>query len=197
MGHASSQFAGTLHTIVVGAVALALAPGIFSWRVAAQGRHSLPEEHQLKAAFVYNLIPFVEWPPEKTGGPLVVGFAGEGPMEAALRSFLKEQGTRAPGVEMRVVHGRNDLRACQVLFLAYPDSTRMREALAQLQGASVLTIGDGQEFVRMGGVVGFEAQGNKLRLLVNPGAAQRARLKISAKLLSMSTAVTDDWEAKD
>lgn len=195
MGHASSQFAGMARAIVPGAMTLALVLGlgIFSSRAAAQGKHSIPEEHQLKAAFVYNLIPFVEWPAEATGGPLVVGFAGEGPMEAALRSFLKEQGTRSPGIEMRVVHGRNELRACHVLFLAYPDSSRMREALAQLHGASVLTIGDGAEFVRMGGVIGFEAQGNKLRLLVNPAAAQRARLRISARLMSMSTPVAEEF----
>ena len=98
---------------------------------------------------------------------------------------------------MRVARGRNELRACNVLFLAYPDGTRMREALAQLRGTSVLTIGDGEEFVRMGGVIAFEEQGNKLRLLVNPGAAQRAHLRISARLMSMSTAVSDDWGGKD
>ncbi|MBZ5511561.1 MAG: YfiR family protein [Acidobacteriia bacterium] len=193
MGHTSSQFAGMLRAIVLGAVALALGPGILSSPASAQGKHSLPEEHQLKAAFVFNLIPFVEWPAARAGERLVVGFAGEGPMETALQSFFKEQGPRASGIEMRVVHGRNELRACHVLFLAYPDGTRMREALAQLQGASVLTIGDGEAFVRMGGVIGFEAQGNKLRLLVNPNAAQRARLRISAKLMSMSTAVPDEF----
>ena len=70
-------------------VALALGMAAACWApMAAQGKPTRTEEYHLKAAFVYNLIPFVEWPAGETGERLVVGFAGEGPMEAALQSFL-------------------------------------------------------------------------------------------------------------
>jgi hypothetical protein len=184
--------------LLVAAIALVVGTAAARWvPMSAQGKPARAEEYRLKAAFVYNLIPFVEWPEGISGGALIVGFAGEGPMEAALQSFFKEQGTLASPIELRVARGRNDLRSCHVLFLAYPDSTRMREALAHLQGASVLTIGEGEEFVRLGGVIAFEPQGNKLRLLVNPSAAQRAHLRISARLMSMSTAVSEDLGGKD
>jgi hypothetical protein len=112
-------------------------------------------------------------------------------MEAALRKFLRDQRVGASQVEFRVVHGAGELRVCNAVFLAYPDDARMQEALSHLQGLSVLTIGDGEEFVHLGGVIAFQAEGNKLRLLVNPEAAQRARLHISAKLLTMATVVRD------
>lgn len=184
--------ASTARAVVL-AIGLGLS-GAYGCRPAmAQGKPPRAEEHRLKAAFVYNLIPFVEWPTDTKGKGRIVCFAGEGAMEAALTAFFQDQRAGSPGMEVRVAHGRNEMRACSVLFLAYPDSARMREALSQLQGASVLTIGEGEAFVRLGGVIGLETQGNKLRLLVNANAAQRAHLRISAKLLSMSTAVADDW----
>jgi hypothetical protein len=189
-----------IHAMLARALALAIALGLggayWCWPAMAQGKPPRAEEYRLKAAFVYNLIPFVEWP-AGTSQRLVVGFAGEGPMEAALQAVFKDQKSAASGIEVRVAHGRNELRDCNVLFVAYPDSTRMRDALGQLPGTNVLTIGEGEEFVRMGGVIALVAHGNTLRLLVNPSAAQRAHLRISAKLLSLATAVTDDPGGKD
>jgi hypothetical protein len=189
-----------VRAMVARAVALALALGIFGgcccWPAMAQEKAPRAEEYRLKAAFVYNLIPFVEWPADSKGKTLAVCFAGEGGMEAALQAFFQDQNSRAPAIEVLVARGRNEMRQCNVLFLAYPDSTRMREALSYLQGASALTIGEGEEFARIGGVIALVAHGNTLRLVVNPGAAQRARLRISARLMSMSTAVSEDTAAR-
>ena len=181
------------------ALALALGLGGVCWcrPATAQGKPPRAEEHRLKAAFVYNLIPFVEWPADTKGKAVVVCFAGEGAMEAALKAFFQDQNSGPTSTEVRVAHGRNEMRACNVLFLAYPDSARMREAMGQLLGASVLTIGEGEEFVHMGGVIALAAHGNTLRLLVNPSAAQWAHLRISAKLLSMATVVTYKPDAKE
>ena len=154
-------------------------------------------EYQLKSAFVYNLMAFVDWPQGALGDRIVVGFAGEGPMEAALSAFLKNKSVGSSAIEVRVVHARNDLRACNVLYLAYPDSTRTRDGLAQVRNASVLTIGDGEEFVRMGGVIGLVAQQKTLRLAINPAAAQRARLTISAKVLNMASIVKEEGGARN
>jgi YfiR/HmsC-like len=179
------------------ALALALGGAYGCWPAMARVKPPHAEEYRLKAAFVYNLIPFVEWPADIKGNALVVCFAGEGGMEAALKAFFQGQNSAASGMEVRVARGRNEMRACNVLFLAYPDTTRMQKALSHLQAASVLTIGEGEEFVRMGGVIALAANENRLRLLVNPSAAQRAHLRISAKLLSMARTVPGEPGGKD
>jgi hypothetical protein len=201
MANVRSENVMAVRAMVARAIALAFALGLGGaygcCPAMAQGKPPHVEEYRLKAAFVYNLIPFVEWPADTKGKALVVCFAGEGAMETALKAFFQDQHSGVSVMEVRVARGRNEMRACDVLFLAYPDSTRMREALGHLQGASALTIGEGEEFVRMGGVIALAAQGRTLRLLVNPSAAQRAHLRISAKLLSMATVVTDEPGAKD
>jgi YfiR/HmsC-like len=203
MPEAQPQFAAARGAKLIRALtitaAMALMPGLpASWNLAqAKAPPARAEEYRLKAAFIYNILSFVDWPAGAVRERLVVGFAGEGPMEAALRGFLKNEKVGTTAIEFRLAHGGSELRACNVLYLAYPDEGRMREALSQLQGESVLTIGDGEEFVRMGGMVGFVAQDNKLRLLVNPGTAQRAHLRISSKLLKIAAPVYDEPGGKD
>lgn len=113
-------------------------------------------------------------------------------MAAALTSFFKEKRIASRPVEVRDVRTRAELRSCNVLLLAYPDGSRMREALSQLQGANVLTIGDGENFAHLGGVVAFIPHEHTFHLAVNPRAAERAHLKISSKLMSIMKLMPDE-----
>jgi hypothetical protein len=149
-------------------------------------------EYELKAAFVYNLISFVDWPQGALGDRVVVGFAGEGPMNEILTRFFQDKRIGPRPVEVRIVRTRAELRACNVLLLGYPDATRQREALKYVEATSVLTVGDGKEFVQMGGIVAFVARANAFQLAINARAAERAQLQISAKLMKMSELVADE-----
>jgi hypothetical protein len=156
----------------------------------AQAAQSWASEFELKAAFVYNLIPFVEWP-APISGPMVICFAGEGPAPEGFVNFFsgKRAGTRE--IEVRTVHSGSGFRSCQVVLLAYQDASRTREALAQLSGKSVLSIGEGEGFARAGGVMAFLPSGNTYHLAVNPQAAERAGLKIRSQLMSIATLLSD------
>jgi uncharacterized protein DUF4154 len=143
-------------------------------------------EYQLKAAFVYKLMSFVEWPAGSVGDHVIVGFAGEGPWAAALTALVHGKRLRTFPIEVRDVHSQSEMRTCNVLIVAYPDSSRRREALLHVRNMSVLTIGDGEDFARMGGVIALVPRENTFQLAVNPRAAARANIKISSKLLTMA-----------
>ena len=149
-------------------------------------------EYQLKAAFIYNVIPFIDWPENALGSEFIIGFAGEGPMSIALTRFFKDKRIASRPVEVRDVHTREELRGCDVLLMAYPDRSRTRESLLQLQGTSVLTIGDGENFALLGGVVALVPRENTFPLAVNLRAAERAHIKISSKLMAMTKLVADE-----
>ena len=55
-----------------------------------------------------------------------------------------------------------------------------------LKGASVLTVGDVEEFNSLGGMVRLLIENGKMRFAINLQAAEQARLKLSAKLLSLA-----------
>jgi hypothetical protein len=65
----------------------------------------------------------------------------------------------------------------------------MKEILSALRGRSVLTVGDSQGFVDAGGMIELLVEDERMRFEVNLHAANEARLKISAKLLSLAKAV--------
>ena len=56
---------------------------------------------------------------------------------------------------------------------------------------SVLTVSDIDKFARRGGTVQFVVDDSKLRFVINTKNAEKARLKISSKLLKLATVVDD------
>jgi hypothetical protein len=151
-------------------------------------------EYELKAALVFRLMSFVEWPGEALGDHVTVGFAGEGPMGAALVKSFQGKRIGSRPIEVREVRNGADLRGCNVLVVAFSDASRTRQALSQLKNASVLTIGDGEGFGRMGGVIALVPRENTFHVAINVEAAERAHIQISSKLLTMAKRLTSEEE---
>jgi hypothetical protein len=53
----------------------------------------------------------------------------------------------------------------------------------------VLTVGESEDFVQAGGMIGFFLEDNKVRFEINLNATERAKLKISARLLALAKTV--------
>ncbi len=58
-------------------------------------------------------------------------------------------------------------------------------------GRGLLTVGEGDSFVREGGMIGFVIDNRRVRFDINQAAAEAAGLKISSKLLSVARGVKD------
>jgi hypothetical protein len=78
------------------------------------------------------------------------------------------------------------------VYLGVPDRERAASILYELQGASVLTVSNGPEFVRLGGIVGLFVDEGRMRFVINPDAAQRAGLRLSSRLLQLAQILKDD-----
>ncbi|MGA3235004.1 MAG: YfiR family protein [Bryobacteraceae bacterium] len=151
-------------------------------------------EYEVKAAFLFNFTRFVDWPQSSASGLFCIGIAGADPFGSALEEAVK--GRSAGGHAIAVKHFKpgEESAACEIVFISGADARKMRAALGRLQHAAVLTVGEGPGFCHSGGVIAFEIEDNKVRLEINPEAAQRARLQISSKLLSLATLVRDTGE---
>jgi hypothetical protein len=171
------------------AVALALALAMPA-SIPAQA----PNEYEVEAAFLFNFTRFVDWPQSSASGLFCIGIAGADPFGGALEEAVK--GRSAGGHAIAVKHFKpgEESAACEIVFISGADARKMRAALGRLQHAAVLTVGEGSGFCHSGGVIAFEIEDNKVRLEINPDAAQRARLQISSKLLSLATLVRDTGE---
>lgn len=149
------------------------------------------DEYQMKGAFLLNFARFVDWPLQAFRGPespIVICILGPNP-------FGLEFARAARGlvVEHRPVSLRAeiDVRAatdCHMVFVGAAERKRMRELLQAVQHGHVLTVGESTGFVAGGGVIGFRIEADRVRMEISTEAAERAGLRISAKLLSLAQA---------
>lgn len=150
------------------------------------------EEYRLKAAFLFHFAQFVEWPANAlpdAGGALVFCVLGDDPFHGDLEGTVL--GKFAAGRPVRILHIQQVQPAsgCHLVFLDRKQSGRARELLASLNNAPVLTVGESEDFLRQGGMIRFCMDERKVRFEINQGAAERAHLKISARLLLLAKSV--------
>jgi hypothetical protein len=171
-----------------------LGVGWFSILQAASAPTATPGENQIKATALYNVIAFTEWPAKSFASdetPLVIGVLGEGPIATLLRELVANETWRGRPVVVRKVANAADAKSCHVVFIARSEDSRWRTLSAQFTGAPILTVADAENFARHGGIVQFGFEGNKLKLIVNLGAARRAGLVISSKVLRMAQIIDE------
>ena len=65
-------------------------------------------------------------------------------------------------------------------------NARIRLLLGDLKECSVLTVGETEDFTSNGGIINFKLEDSRVRVEIDRGAAERAKLRISSKLLSLA-----------
>lgn len=148
------------------------------------------EEHEAKAAFIFKLVNFVEWP-GNASGELVIGFVGADSTGDSLERLAYGKAVNGKKIVVRRLAHDSDLKACQVVFMGASEAKNSASVLERLRGASILTVGETNGFSQHGGVVNLMLSEGRIRFEVNPHAAERAHLQISSRLLSLATIVAD------
>ncbi len=171
------------------------------------------KEYQIKAAFLYNFVKFVEWPKEKiskdANEPIVIGIIGKDPFGDAIdiitgervkdkklvvkwfKSFedsKKSDEKNKPGVHMEI----EAIRKCHLLFFCSSEKTSIEEMMKSLKGSHALTVGEMNGFLESGGVINFIIENKKVRFEINTSAAKRARLEIRSQLLRLAKRVIEE-----
>jgi hypothetical protein len=145
---------------------------------------------QLRALFVQRMVRYVSWPdgvgPAK-GEPVIVAATDA----RSLRPYFKDTDGEQ---SFRLVQWPTD--KCHVLVLTGAPERSAAAILKQTSDSPILTIGQGPDILRMGAVVNFFMVGGKLRLQINPDAAQRVGLDISSRLLSLARIYHEDGDAQ-
>jgi len=139
-------------------------------------------EYQVKAAFLYNFIRFVEWPASAQSGPVIVCVAGRNPLGSFLDETVKGETTDGRPIVPRVILEPD--AACRVVFV--PKGATTSAYLREARGVPVLTIGEADDFLEAGGIVNFYVDNGKVRFEISPQAAERAQLRISSRLLQLA-----------
>jgi hypothetical protein len=150
------------------------------------------KEYQVKAAFLLNFAQFIQWPAENFAAPetpIAVGVLGDDPFGSALEQTF--HGESINGRQLVVKRSRKieDLKTCHMIFISSGEKDRIADAIKSLGDASVLTVGETDQFVQRGGIINLYMDNGKVRFEVNAGEAQRKGLKIHSQLLKRAKIV--------
>ena len=153
---------------------------------AAQIRAQAFKEYDVKAAFLYHLTQFVEWPPEAfpaVEDRLVIGVLGADPFGKALEEIVQDEVVKNRKLKIERYRSVEAITNCHILFISQSEASRLDQIFSSLKDRKILTVGDTEGFTQRGGIVRFLTEKNKIRLRINIDAAKAASLTISSKLL--------------
>ena len=197
-------------------VVLALALFVIPIAVQAREQSVQSREYQIKAAFLYNFIKFVDWPKGKIGDsdePIIIGIIGEDPFGDVFE-LIKGKKVKGRGVvikrfksfeELKKSSGEDNpesgrkieaLTKCHLLFICSSEQKYLKEIINSVKDHSVLMVGEVKDFLEYGGIINFLTEERKIRFEVNIVAAKQAELEIRSKLLRLAKRVVKEDTAR-
>lgn len=156
------------------------------------GKAEVASPYQLKAAFIYNFLKFIDWPADslpQENGPFVVGILGRDPFGSTIDNALKGRSVKGRVIEVRRLEDVDSPVQCQVLFVSSSERRRFKQIFRQTSGKPVLTIGESEEFAVTGGIINFVTEENRIRFQINVDAIKQSKLKADAQLLNLAKIV--------
>lgn len=156
-------------------------------RVAAQQQSTL--EYRVKAAYLLNFMRYVQWPADafvSPDDPIRVCVVGDDPFGTALEATLAGRTAQQRLIALDRVDGPAQARDCHLVFISEEEWRRRPDLLAAVRAYGVLTVGEGSDFARSGGVLSFVPVGRTVRFAVNLDARDGAGLQISSRMLALA-----------
>jgi hypothetical protein len=148
-------------------------------------------EYEAKAGFLFNFVKFVEWPSqafEDANSPLIIGVVGDDNASSVIEQMINGRTANGRRLVVRRFSSFKTLSHCHIVFLRSFERDRAWQTLTAA-GPGVLTVGETEGFARSGGIINFTIIDGKLRLEINQSSAEKAGLRISAKLLSLARVI--------
>src|SRR5437870_11046525 len=98
-------------------------------------------EYEIKAAYLYNFIKYVDWP--SSGDTITIGVLGGNPFGTALAP-LNGKIVKGRRLLIKELDSVRDAQKCQIIFVSSSEKQRLQEIFENLKSARVLTVGESQ-----------------------------------------------------
>jgi hypothetical protein len=181
----------------VGACLLACAAGLCllagpAPRAHAQGADGDGQrDRQVKAAFLYKFLGYVEFPAQafaSAEAPLTIGVIGADELAAELARAVAGRTIRRHGVVVRQLRESDGAVPVHLLFVGGQDPEQVGRIVRQA-GAAMLVVTDCEDGLRQGSAINFRRVEQRVRFDVAPAAAERHGIKLSSRLLAVANRV--------
>ena len=162
------------------------------------------QEYQIKAAFLFNFLKFVEWPKSKTkdpNEPIIIGIIGENVFKDDFDS-IKNKSIEGKKVIVKQYKGLSEqdnpskehpqikaIRESHLLFISPSEKIFTPNILGSVKEYGVLTVADYKGFLEAGGIINLIMAEKKVQFEINMIAAKQAGITIRSQLLRLAKKV--------
>jgi hypothetical protein len=144
---------------------------------------------EIEAAFIYHFASFVSWPADALAPrQFTVAVLDDDAMAGDLERMLAHNQLQHRPARVRRITGIDQLGDAQILYIGASSESRLKHWLALIAGRPVLVVTSQPGGLDDGSTINFLVT-DRVRFEISLAAARRARLNISAELLSVATRV--------
>ncbi len=145
------------------------------------------DKQSVLAALTLNLARFTTWPKSQST-LLNVCVIGNNVIQTAFFNLNVKTINGKPVYFLNRSRLR-PLEHCQVIYFGDLKKNLVRQVLMDIAGQNTLTIGEGLEFLKAGGMVGLEQKDGKMQLNINLSVVKKTQLMVSSRILKLATIV--------
>lgn len=146
-------------------------------------------EYAVKAVFLFNFCQFIDWPSGSFANdraPIVIGVLGSNPFGTLLNETVQGEMIRGRAIQLVYLQRPQDALNCHILFVTDDAAARYPDVANTFRGRSVVTVGESESFLTLGGMIALPSVQNKIRLQINLGVVRAAKVEMSSKLLRVA-----------
>jgi len=146
-------------------------------------------EYKIKAGYLYNFTKFVTWP-EVNSETFNLCIWGQDPFGELIDPIEQRSAFGRPIKLFRFDSFRSKDKElhCHILYV----SSSINDMVSVRDFDNTLVVGEGEEFIEQGGMIGFVNKQGKIKLQINLKTIKQSGLKVSAKLLEVAEVVKGD-----
>jgi hypothetical protein len=153
---------------------------------------TLNREYLIKAAILFNFAKFASWPETAfsyPNAPMRLCVLGDDPFGVALDGLHGKQ-VRNRSLATARISTVEQAPKCHILFVSGSEEANLSAILDYVAELPILTVADIGRFANTGGIIALKEVDNRSRIDINIGAAEKAGLKLSSKLLRLANTVS-------
>src|SRR5437879_6508503 len=125
-----------------------LLAGLAFFLMQASAQEYRSGEYELKAAILFNLLKFVEWPASAYSSaevPTVLCTLGQDPFGSALNEY-SGKGVNGRPLSVRRLQRDDDAHGCHLVYISSSERKVLTDILTTLKGGPILTLGEMDQF---------------------------------------------------
>ena len=179
----SARMAGVVVQLVLALCGAALPPRA----MAADGDALL--ERRVKAAFLYQFIPYVDWPPgpqRAPDAPIVIAVVGDDGVVAELTTVIGGRTAKDRPVVVRRWREADLQGGVAIVYVRREESARLPAIARAAQQTGTLVVSEHDAALNQGSMINFQVADGRVRFDVALRAAESAGLRISSRLLAVA-----------